>query len=714
MSKIRLTAVYLPENSLPHVFGENHKGQTLNFGGTNKYIIYSTDQNILVINSTKNEGLIEGFYGEKITNITAIVGKNGIGKTSILRAINHSFDSKNINALYIFEDIAQNKIYIKNELGSFPISSDMNYEIFDFSKIDRSKLYYTPVLDFELLQTKTPLKLSESSNDSLYPIYLNQVTKSLFLLTDPIIEDIKKVYDDFPAYENLSIKVSFQKKSYFQDIYARANLGNKERADVVRIYIEEDIKKIKDGKEDTLSKNYVLKLLEHYDDLIKSKSFNSLFDEIWDMNDYKTEESNEFFHHGQNFLADFEITIISYLLLGGIFPSTPFQGSYDFSNIISASNFDDRLNELLALFIANCNKFAFEKLQNQLGKIDVADFDIILKITNGLQQGYTSQGFKEDDSLDLLNKHLHTFKIVKDFYVYLKSVIDDNKFTFTKEELLFNFKKHNFSSFLEFMQKYNLLLETLESLPTNVVIFDFKPEKVLSSGEKSLLNFFATIFDYIKYVNENDYQKLDFYILLLDEPELGYHPLWKKKFIQAVTKILPILFEKIKIKNNDNLNIPITTPYLQIIFTTHDPLTLSAIPSSNTIYLEYDSEIKRGKIVDYHKKSFGANISDLFADSFFLNDGIIGDFAKEKIQTTINWILDCREQKKNIGSDFIIPEQEYQHHRNLIAMIDENVLRIKLAEMLEELADENILQAELLTREINYLTRKRDDLSRPK
>ncbi|MBK7041935.1 MAG: hypothetical protein IPH46_16090 [Bacteroidetes bacterium] len=59
----------------------------------------------------------------------------------------------------------------------------------------------------------------------------------------------------------------------------------------------------------------------------------------------------------------------------------------------------------------------------------------------------------------------------------------------------------------------------------------------------------------------------------------------------------------------------------QIIFSTHDPLSLSDIPNHNVTYIKSndetgisdileDSEISRPKV------SFGANITDLLSDSF--------------------------------------------------------------------------------------------------
>lgn len=713
---MRLVAVYIAENTLPYIFGSNHLGKTLNFGGKYKYEILAKDKILILNQIEENDSFIRNFYGEDIVNISAIVGKNGIGKTTILRSINHSFDNKSIKSLYIFND-ENDKIFIKNELDFFTLETKLDYEHIQYLNFDINKMYYSPVLDYELLETKTSLALASSSNESLYSIYLEQLTKSILLLNDNIIEEVKKVYPDFPHYENVNIRISKLKKGYFQDTYARANLGNKERADVAKIYIESDLDELKSNDEIyDIQKSKVVKDLERYINLIKSKSFNALFDDLWNLEKYKTEYSNDFIHNGTDFLKDFEITILSYLLLGGTFPDSPFQGSYDFSNIISAKNFNERLDELLSLFIANSNKYVFEEIIRQNKKVRIDDLETLDKIINKENiSNYSIGGFESSNSIKLLRKHLNTFVEVKSFYEYLKLLVNENKFTLKDGEIKFDFKKHNSDEFVKLTDKYKSLIESLNDLPVNVVIFDFKPEKILSSGEKSILNFFATIYNQIDFISHREHHKVPYYLLLLDEPELGYHPIWKKKFIQSITKILPVLFKKISIEDKDSQQY--ICPKIQIIFTTHDPLTLSDIPHSNILYLEYDEILKTCIIVDssvYRKKSFAGNISDLLSDSFFLNNGLIGDFAKEKIQYTIDWILEQRIKKGESNTNFVVNQQEYNYHEKLIKTIDENIIRIKLAEMLEELIDEKKLQQELLTREIEYLNKKKNDLSRPK
>ena len=69
---------------------------------------------------------------------------------------------------------------------------------------------------------------------------------------------------------------------------------------------------------------------------------------------------------------------------------------------------------------------------------------------------------------------------------------------------------------------------------------------------------------------------------------------------------------------------------------------LSDMRKSNIIYLE--DGYKKGK--ENLMNPFGANINDILAQSFFLDDGFMGDFAKNKITSLLKWLV------HNIGKEW--------------------------------------------------------------
>ena len=100
---MRLVAVYFQEKMLDHIFGIEHSGQLINLGGKNIYELNKKNGNLELNIKEKNSDFIPGFWGHGISLVSAIVGANGVGKTSILRAINHKADFRYKPSIQIFE-----------------------------------------------------------------------------------------------------------------------------------------------------------------------------------------------------------------------------------------------------------------------------------------------------------------------------------------------------------------------------------------------------------------------------------------------------------------------------------------------------------------------------------------------------------------------------------------------------------------------------------
>lgn len=158
----------------------------------------------------------------------------------------------------------------------------------------------------------------------------------------------------------------------------------------------------------------------------------------------------------------------------------------------------------------------------------------------------------------------------------------------------------------------------------------------LSSGEKDNLYLLMYLYNKITYKigKEN-------VCIFLDEPANSYHPNWQKEFI----KILIDFIKNLKFNS------------LQIIITSHSPFILSDIPKENVIFLQKykkdeDKNQKEGNCKnatkDIELKTFGANIHTLLSNGFFMSNGLMGEFAKNKIRTiqiTYKYILHRHKQK---------------------------------------------------------------------
>lgn len=203
-----------------------------------------------------------------------------------------------------------------------------------------------------------------------------------------------------------------------------------------------------------------------------------------------------------------------------------------------------------------------------------------------------------------------------------------------------------------------------------------------------MLHLYSRLYDYFSnhIINIQTIEKKDYYILFLDEADLAYHPSWKKSYIKTIINFSVNFFKELDAK-------------VQIIFTTHDPLSLSDIPNSNVVYLNKENNNRFLSYADENRPtaSFAANVNDLLGHSFFMEDLLIGDFAHDKINETIDWI----NKNKKLGEDY--NKTEIINVKKIIAQIEEPVLRNKLTEMISEIeVDEKFIQS-MITKQTSYL-----------
>lgn len=234
----------------------------------------------------------------------------------------------------------------------------------------------------------------------------------------------------------------------------------------------------------------------------------------------------------------------------------------------------------------------------------------------------------------------------------------------------FNGENDNFIKFEHF--KFNLIYFIPPSfLEVDILFKDKGSFNDLSSGEKQRVFSFASIIYHLRNLKSVKPVKgnliYSYYSLIFDEIELYFHPEFQKTFI------------------NDLVNSINTLDYrfdINIIFATHSPFILSDIPNSNIMYLENGGCLKKEV---RPTKSFGANITDLLADSFFIENGLIGDFAKGKITNVIKWLNDKERDMSK--------KEEY---KKIIEIIDEPLVKYKLKEMyLEKIIDTDYIDAEI-------------------
>jgi len=225
----------------------------------------------------------------------------------------------------------------------------------------------------------------------------------------------------------------------------------------------------------------------------------------------------------------------------------------------------------------------------------------------------------------------------------------------------------------------------------------------LSSGEKQKIFSISSILYHIMNINSNHTDNTSgkyeyrFVNIMFDEIELCFHPEMQKSFINDLLTSLQRI---------GHINI-----YMNIVFVTHSPFILSDIPNQNIMYLDKGNCLIGNK---RPQKSFGANITDLLADSFFFGDddkALIGDFARGKIQEVIDFLKFKREIKLNplsieqvnfneeLIEKFTDKDEMYLYYKRIIEMIDEPLVKNKLRSLyLEFVNEDNNFKAEQIER----------------
>jgi len=197
----------------------------------------------------------------------------------------------------------------------------------------------------------------------------------------------------------------------------------------------------------------------------------------------------------------------------------------------------------------------------------------------------------------------------------------------------------------------------------------------LSHGERSIFLTNLILFDKVEEKNTD-------LIIYLDEPDLTLHPEWQKKYINELVKTFSTWNKKI-----------------HFIITSHSPFIVSDLPRENIIFL------KDGKQVNgiEKKQTFGANIHTLLSDSFFMEDGLMGEFAKQKINEIITNLKD---------EEYTYIEKEKTNVLLTIESIGEPFLKSKLLDMYNRrfIDDYKIREQKRIDEQIKILQEKREQL----
>jgi predicted ATP-binding protein involved in virulence len=224
------------------------------------------------------------------------------------------------------------------------------------------------------------------------------------------------------------------------------------------------------------------------------------------------------------------------------------------------------------------------------------------------------------------------------------------------------------------IDEYLQLLKDIESKYDATMLkklFTFYPKKnikyqSLSHGERQIYSLLLLIYDKIITSDKKDIS------IILDEIEISLHPQWQKMIISELIILCSHFTDK----------------KFHIIISSHSPFILSDLPKENVIFLEKGEP----KYPFKDKQTFGANIHTLLSDGFFMNDGLMGEFAKGKIEEIKKFyelIIKCEKimkKSEKIKSKIKGIYKEYEvNFRHIQSIIGEPFLQTVIKNYLDEL-----------------------------
>lgn len=290
-------------------------------------------------------------------------------------------------------------------------------------------------------------------------------------------------------------------------------------------------------------------------------------------------------------------------------------------------------------------------LNNNLIKNKLIDIDKILNnddyIIEELEEDTTDEIYEEYNEENYSEVNEKVINFIRDIQKIIKlilDIIDKNQVNKELENIL-NLKvewKNKNNNVIDFIRKFeNLNLETF------YLVYDHQD---LSSGQNSYLDMLSRLIDNYEMIKNNKHT-----IFLIDEGDINLHPEIQIKFIKNLLEFLSEFF-------SDNK--------FHIILTSNSPFIISDLLNSNIIYLERETMIKNSDKDISKLRTFGANINELLIDSFFMENGSIGEFAQDRIDYIIKSL---NKGKSN--------ETEGRFLKQNIDIIGDQILREKLLDM---------------------------------
>lgn len=624
---------------LLYLWVENHRDMIKNqsFNISNSYHIdFDIEFNRLQI--SKNNEYIKNFYGNNILDITAIVGKNGVGKTTITKSLYDICDSVqpcDEEKEYVSNSTKRVLVYEKeDQQEGEPSKLIIHYYLSEELKIENTEDIRIERIDLKNIRGRD-FERAEQQHD-ITTVYFTNAFEISNVMNNQGLSEFSAwgIHKSLCYTPMLSLQRAFTKlREHYGATQANGGLM---LLDVINQYAQNMTTDFKIPYATAISYNFLIGVIH----------FPSAIAELLPvMKDFKLSitEFGEYIKFQEDFLrqSPFNQTVMFirkniYEHIAGNFKAYHWEQMYLnilceivlFLNMFNSGYKNVDFDVLVREDIRLNSEDTFERILGQIADNEETTLkkELIRRIRN--VQGIDLSIIKEFIELQTENmqvlKDSTWFKQVKNFF----EDYDDIKGIEIDQTINFGFKP-----LIELIiEQYNNK-ETVYGRMLNII------PQPMSSGEVAMINIFATVYSALKKETSGSI------LLIIDEIDAFLHPKWQQDILTHITGWI----NKSEVFYNKKV---------QLVVATHSPIILSDIPKDKIIYLKEPFEAFSGE-----QFTFGANISTLYYDSFFMEQGSIGAIARKEIQWAINNMenrdLSLSEWKKlvyiinNVGDKFL-------------------------------------------------------------
>lgn len=675
--------------------GKDKKEYLVNYSDSAEKIELREKEPLLDVTVKKSDtqkvpGDLYSIPGGPTINISAVVGKNGSGKSSLLELLFKQVYNLSVKADKPLINLRAKKAEIEPAIRKdirtriLEINRELQQVESSFLKKDREKLFelienkiiseqqYND-FDQELDKLNFLIKELDVIDLSKIEVFYEIGNKHKILKTSTIDKDFYNIVINYSTYALNSnvvggwVEMIFHKNdSYLTPIVLNPmrtegdiDVNNENHLNKSRLLLNLNLLSVFNKKVETMEFEAKLGMLK-----LENNTQRTILDNVYANLRFKSDgktflgyllDQNGKLKNGQKVEDLNELITLKefHKILYDNFDGELIEFEVDKLRFIQIDDndafVDENNKETLKFFLL---KYLLNKLMKYARIFGLrSDGDSFIRIKNlqvvldKIKKDSSHQTFKIYQILHLLQKN--NFQQFYKSANYLGRGYEEISLKITKQSFDEYLTKFTYLSFLPKEKRDNIY-----KVPGAFFGLEFKFENEsdfasLSSGELQMINSINTVIYHLRNIESKDdsYGRIN---IVLDEIELYFHVDYQRQYIsKLIAAIKTMNLEKITDVN--------------ILMSTHSPFILSDIPSQNILRLEH------GCPVLYNSKTFGANIHNLLKNQFFLENGFQGEFANKEIRKIY---LELQFLKISKGIEEVKKEKEISRNQEIKTSIE--------------------------------------------